>query len=276
MNEKKKIVIWCGNAANQRALANKIAQRFDLRGIVIDKKTGLKKLPFIKRLLAALQDRIFFSRIIHSWVSLQKEYAHQYPEWPKVPVIETGSINSDDAYHFTQKLSPDIIVVSGTGLVRSKMLSLKPGIGIINLHTGLSPYIRGGPNCTNWCIATGQYNKIGNTIMWINEGIDSGNIIASECTALHEIKSLDNIQWEVMEHAHELYLRAIDYLSVTPAPYNSVPQKQIAEGQLYLTKMWNFSAKRKLLNNLPVFIKNGIKTKDRSIVTVGLKNTNAG
>src|ERR1700704_1813465 len=103
MNEKKKIVIWCGDAANQRALANKIAQRFDLRGIVIDKKTSLKKLPFIKRALAALRDRIFFRTILHSWRSLQKKYVEHYPEWPKAPVIEVGSINSDDAYHFTQK-----------------------------------------------------------------------------------------------------------------------------------------------------------------------------
>ena len=156
------------------------------------------------------------------------------------------------------------------------MLSIRPNIGIINLHTGLSPYIKGGPNCTNWCIATGQYEKIGNTIMWINEGIDAGNIIASECTSLHGIKTLHDIQWKVMEHAHELYLKAIGYLVTTSAPYNSVPQKQIGAGKLYLTRMWNFSAKRKLLFNLPAFFKKGIEFKSNNIVTIPIKeNINA-
>jgi len=273
MNEKKKILIWCADAANQRALANKIAQRFILCGIIIDKKTSAKKPSFLKKIIAALEDRIFFRTIRHSWFFIQKKYTGQYPEWPPAPVIEVKSINTDEALDFTQKLSPDIIVVSGTGLVKAKMLSLKPAIGIINLHTGLSPYIKGGPNCTNWCLATGQYGKIGNTIMWIDEGIDSGNIIASECTALNGVKNLNDIQWKVMEHAHELYINVIDYLSTTPVPHNSVPQKQIAKGKLYLTRMWNFSAKRKLLNNLRVFIRNGIKEKDESIITVGLKNT---
>src|SRR5258705_9755800 len=98
MNEKKKIVLWCGDAANQRALANKMAQRFTICGIVIDNKTNLKKPSFIKKVMAALQDRIFFKTIIHSWVFLQREYAKQYPEWPAVPIIEVESINSDAAY----------------------------------------------------------------------------------------------------------------------------------------------------------------------------------
>jgi methionyl-tRNA formyltransferase len=272
MSQSKKIVIWCGNAANQRALANKIAARFEVVGIVIDKKSKLKRPPLVRRTLSALQDRLFFKTINGSWSSLQKKYAQQFPAWPSAAHIEVESINSEDAFAFTEKLSPDLVVVSGTGLVKSKMLSLKPSIGIINLHTGLSPYIKGGPNCTNWCIATAQYNKIGNTIMWINEGIDSGNIIASECTLLHDVKNLDDIQWQVMEHAHDLYIRAIAYLVSRPAPYNSVSQNDITKGQLYLTRMWNFSAKKKLLGNLTAFINNGPKKEDESLVTIGLNN----
>jgi hypothetical protein len=269
---EKKILIWCGDAANQKALANKIAQQFNLCGIVLDKKKNYKKTPFLKKLIPALQDRIFFRRIISAWTSLQHNYAGQYPQWPDVPLIAVDSINSDEAFHFTQQLSPDLIVVSGTGLVKTKMLSLCPSIGIINLHTGLSPYIKGGPNCTNWCIATGQYDKIGNTIMWINEGIDAGNIIASECTTLTGAKNLQDIQWKVMEHAHDLYIRAIQYLLNTPAPHNSVPQKQIAAGKLYLTRMWNFSAKRKLLANLPGYLKKSSGVKSNDIITVPVKS----
>ncbi len=270
-----KIVMWCAEAPNQKALANKIARRFHLSGIVVDNKKAYKKAALLKRLIPALQDRVFFRKINESWAALQHEYKRQFPQWPDVPLLEVESINSDEALHFTQNLSPDLIVVSGTALIKSKMLSLKPRIGIINLHTGLSPYIKGGPNCTNWCISTGQFDMIGNTIMWINEGIDAGNIITSECTSLSGVKDLEDIQWKVMEHAHELYLKAIDYLLNSPAPYNSVPQKEIGAGQLYLSKMWDFSAKRRLLRNLPAFINNTVIPTNTTITIPLSKNLSA-
>jgi methionyl-tRNA formyltransferase len=274
MSENKRIVVWCGDAANQKALANKIAAQFNLCGIVIDKKKNFKKKSLLKKLVPALQDRLFFKKIIQAWTSLQHNYTRQYPQWPDTKQIAVDSINTDEAFDFTQQLSPDLVVVSGTGLVKSKMLSLKPEIGIINLHTGLSPYIKGGPNCTNWCIATGQYEKVGNTIMWINEGIDAGNIITSELTSLQGVTSLEDIQWKVMEHAHELYLRAIHYLLSTSAPYASVAQDKITTGKLYLTRMWNFAAKRKLLVNLPSMLKKLSTVNDASVVTVPIKPGN--
>jgi hypothetical protein len=73
-----------------------------------------------------------------------------------------------------------------------------------------------------------------------------------------------------MEHAHELYLRTIEYLLTTPAPHNSVSQKQIGEGKLYLTKAWNFSAKRKLLAHLPAFLRKEADVSYDNIVTVPL------
>jgi len=272
MSDKKiKIVIWCGEGANQKALANKIAERFDLCGLVIDKKTDLKKPPLWKKIPAALQDRFFFNTINNAWSSMQHAYQQQYPRWPETATISVGSINSDEAFHFTQQLSPDLIVVSGTSLVKKKMLSLSPSIGIINLHTGLSPYIKGGPNCTNWCISTGQFDMIGNTIMWINEGIDAGNIIVTERTLLKDVKDLRDIQWSVMEHAHELYLKAIYYLQNFPPPHTSVAQNQITPGKLYLTRMWDFSAKKKLLANLPHLLKKGNSTEASDIITVPIK-----
>ena len=273
MSKHAKIVIWCGAAANQKALANKIAAEFDVAGIIIDKKLTAKKTPFFKKFIQALQDRLFFGEILKAWTSLQERYSKHYTGWPNVPVLSVDSINTEEAFEFTKNLDPQLIVVSGTGLVKKKMLSIQPAIGIINLHTGLSPYIKGGPNCTNWCISTGQFNKIGNTIMWINEGIDSGNIISSELTPIKGNPELREIHWQVMEHAHDLYLRVIRYLLDHKPPYTSVQQKEIAPGKLYLTKMWNYPAKKALLKNSKTF-KSGASSQpnEEIVVTVPLKN----
>jgi methionyl-tRNA formyltransferase len=119
----------------------------------------------------------------------------------------------------------------------------------MNLHTGLSPYVKGGPNCTNWCIANNEWHLTGNTIMWLNAGIDSGNIITTETVDIRSASSLTQAHYLVMEHAHNLYGRAIQYVLSQKAPYNSIPQQSIAKGTLYLTKMWNSEKRKALLNN---------------------------
>ncbi len=259
----KKIVIWCGNAPNQKALANKIADAFSVAAIIVENKPGVRKYN-LQTVVSKMLDRTVFQKIGKTWRSMMAYYQSRYPEFPKADVLKVETINSDEVYEFTRKHQPDLIVVSGTSLIRKKLLSLQPHIGIINLHTGLSPYVKGGPNCTNWCIANNQPELIGNTIMWINAGIDSGNIITTRQTDISNASSLLDIHLAVMEDAHRLYLDAIKYLVETEPPYISVHQNELGKGMLYLTKMWTFKHKMRLLRNLNKLDKNK-KTKARVV-----------
>jgi methionyl-tRNA formyltransferase len=246
---KLRIVIWCGNAPNQKALANKIAARFDVAGIVIDNHSGRKKKRKLINVPAIVWDRFRFSRIYNAWSVLMKYYDSQFPGWPDTKKMNVPNINSRETELFTRELKPDLIVVSGTALIKEPLLSIPVSIGIINLHTGLSPYVKGGPNCTNWCIANNTFQWVGNTIMWLNAGIDAGNIITTETVDIQHAGDLDEAHRQVMDHAHQLYLQAIGYLSATGPPYNSVPQSSIGKGQLYLAKMWTAGRKKNLLKN---------------------------
>jgi len=242
-----KLVIWCGEAANHRALANKIHSKFGLAAIVVDRKMNSrkKKLPLVSRIV----DRFMFKAIHDAWNGIQIVYSKKFPDWPKVPLLFTDTINSDQAFDFSNKIQADLIIVSGTAIVKEKMLSVPVSIGIINLHTGLSPYVKGGPNCTNWCIANNDWHLVGSTIMWINAGIDSGNIIVNETVDVKECENIKGAQLKVMDHAHDLYIRAINYLLNSQPPYISVPQSQLGEGKLFLTRQWTSKMKLKLLQN---------------------------
>jgi methionyl-tRNA formyltransferase len=244
---EKKIVMWCGDASNHRALANKVHNQFGVAAIVVDQK----KAPAKKKnsLIFKIIDRLRFRKIYNAWKEMMAFYTEKYPCWPKVPIHYAASINSDEAFDFTMRFQPQLIMVSGTSLVKNKMLSIPVQIGIINLHTGLSPYVKGGPNCTNWCIANNQWHLVGNTIMWINSGIDSGNIIVTETVDIRSCKSLAGAQKKVMEHAHGLYISAVNYLLEGHLPYTSIPQSELGEGNLYLTRMWSAGTKFKLLRN---------------------------
>lgn len=244
-----KIVIWCGNAPNQRALAQKIAARFNVTGIVIDEHKAYSPARGKRSFVRLILDRLRFRRIYEAWGSLMSFYARQFPHWPGVPVLRVQTINDKATENFTNKQEADLVVVSGTALIKSPLVNLPLPIGIINLHTGLSPYVKGGPNCTNWCIANNEWHLVGNTIMWLNAGIDSGNIIATERIDIRSAKNLTEAHIAVMEHAHDLYCRSIGHLVSGQAPPNSVPQSSLGKGNLYLTKMWTAERKKNMLRN---------------------------
>jgi methionyl-tRNA formyltransferase len=245
-----KIVLWVGNEPNQKALANKIHLRFPLTGIVTETKKEKLELTS-KNLVGKIFSKIFLSKIGKSWWGMKHYYEKKYPRYPSIKLLDVENINSDSSYCFTKELDPDLILVSGTSLIKDKLLSIKPKIGILNLHTGLSPYIKGGPNCTNWCIATEQYHLIGNTIMWIDFGIDTGNILTTEFTEFDGNEDLLSIHIKVMEHAHNIYIKSIDFLS--KGNVSNVRQQDISKGKTFYTKQWGLKEKINLIRNLKKF-----------------------
>jgi Formyl transferase len=245
----KKIVIWCGNAPNQRALANKLASKYALAGIVLDEHRAAQKKRTLFTVIRGIFDRIRFAPIYNAWKKLMAYYGAQYPQWPDVPQLRVPGINDPQTAAFTSALAPDLVIVSGTGLIKKPLVSLPVATGIINLHTGLSPFVKGGPNCTNWCIANNEWHLTGNTIMWLNAGIDSGNIITTERIDIRGEKNLYKAHLAVMEHAHDLYIRAVDYLLHKTEAHHAVPQDSIGKGNLYLTKMWTAGKRQALLKN---------------------------
>ncbi|MBK7562732.1 MAG: hypothetical protein IPI68_14840 [Chitinophagaceae bacterium] len=246
---KKKIVIWCGDAPNQMALAAKIAGKYTVAGIVIEKKKPAASRKNLVQVFTKIGDRFRFYTIYDAWKKLQHFYKTAFPDWPSVPILRVESINSKETEEFSRNLSPDLVVISGTSLIKEPLLQMRAGIGLINLHTGLSPYIKGGPNCTNWCIAHNDWHLVGNTIMWINAGIDSGNIITTATVDIRQAQTLFEAHKMVMEHAHELYLNSINYLFNSQPPYISVEQSGFPKGKTFYTKMWTSEKKSALLRN---------------------------
>jgi methionyl-tRNA formyltransferase len=246
----KRIVCWIGDAPHHRALVAAISKEFNVVGVILDKKSSLKKKRSVAGFVRTVYDKWRFRKIDAAWNAMLQHYRPLSALPEAVPVLEVDTINDEKAFAFTRDLEPSLIIVSGTSLVKEPILSLPVEIGKMNLHTGLSPYVKGGPNCTNWCIANNEWHLIGNTVMWLSAGIDSGNIIATEQTDIANETDLSSIHRKLMEHAHDLYLRAIRYVIKTNRPYQSVEQSSLGKGKVYLTKMWTPEKKRQLLKNL--------------------------
>ena len=229
-----KIVAIFGEGGNQQALAHRIHQKVPLAYLA---RIRLPASGRRRKLVRSAVSVTLARSLRKAWLGMMRHFADRFPDWPAVASSVHASANSPELVELIRTLQPDLILVSGTDLLRKATLQQLPG-KVMNLHTGISPYIKGGPNCTNWALALGEFDLIGNTVMWIDPGIDSGAIIATERTPLSGRESLAELHLKVMDHAHDLYCRAVERFA-QGKPLPSVPQGEIGEGRLFYTRQWD-------------------------------------
>lgn len=247
-----RIVILTNRQGNQVALANKLAEKAEVAAIVFSKNIPRKRPASSKRarlFLNRLASRTSGREFVRVWFEMQNRYNALYPNLPTENVVEVENVNDAATLETIEKFAPDLVVVSGTNLVGKKIIeAAQKRSGIVNLHTGISPYVKGGPNCTNWCLAKNWFHLIGNTIMWLDLGIDTGNIIATEQTMFDGSETLFDLHWKVMQHAHEIYAESVARIA-DGKEVRSVPQKSIGEGNHFNSVDWNVFAMRSALDN---------------------------
>ena len=148
-------------------------------------------------------------------------------------MLVTTAINEERTAAFLRRLAPDIVLVNGTQLLRQPLLELIPSIrhGIVNLHTGLSPYSRGA-NCNLYMLMEGHPELVGVTVHHIDPGIDSGDIILSAQVPMEPDDDFETIDVRSFHVGIELLLEAAHRLEAGTAP--RVPQWE--QGKLFLKR----------------------------------------
>jgi len=263
-----KTIIFTNSNPNQIALVNKIYNNIDIEAIVVSKniikKKKINKVSIYKKVLEALIGLPFRT----SWNKIQKKYKNNFSTFPKIQLYEVNNINDELTETIIKEINPSLIIVSGTNLIKNNIINATNNKCLImNLHTGISPYVKGGPNCTNWCLANSEFHLIGNTIMELDIGIDSGKIITTEQTILDGDESLFELHWKVMEHAHDLYIRAILYYMQNDN-IKKIKQNDITKGNIYYTKNWTIKQKIKAFINYILFYKKSFK---KSVLSTKIK-----
>jgi phosphoribosylglycinamide formyltransferase 1 len=107
----------------------------------------------------------------------------------KTMPIVYKELNLDHVYQTIKNFKPDLMFIFGSYIVKEPLLSLLSPGHTINLHLGLSPYYRGsGTNF--WPFVNNELEYLGSTIMHLDAGIDSGDII---CHVRPTIEINDNV-----------------------------------------------------------------------------------
>jgi phosphoribosylglycinamide formyltransferase 1 len=107
-------------------------------------------------------------------------YTDSIVDQSKPTFIPKGSINDMQYVAEIIDLNPDLIIAYGCSIIKSELLDYFPG-RFINVHLGLSPYYRGS-GTNYWPLVNGEPEFVGATFMYIDKGIDTGEVI-------HQIRS---------------------------------------------------------------------------------------
>lgn len=138
-----------------------------------------------------------------------------------LPVYQPVKVRDPEAIKEIEKMKPDLIVVAAFGQIIPKEILDYPKYGCINVHASLLPAYRGAAPIQH-AILDGQ-KETGVTIMRMNEGLDTGDIIAKE---VYEIKS-DETGGSLFDHlavlGAELLIRTIPSIVDGSAVYTPQP-----------------------------------------------------
>lgn len=120
-----------------------------------------------------------------------------------IEVLQPQKASDPEFIEKLKELNPELIVVIAYGQILKKELLEIPEKGCVNVHVSLLPKLRGAAPI-NWTIINGD-SKTGVTTMFMDEGLDTGDIIMSKEFKLDdEITAGELHDWMMVEGAELL------------------------------------------------------------------------
>ena len=133
-----------------------------------------------------------------------------------VPLHFIAGINEPEAMQILSALSPDVIFVIGWHqIVRPPVMQLAR-LGLIGAHASFLPHNRGSAPI-NWTLMRGE-RESGNTLMWLAEGVDEGDIIAQRSFPVTAYDTCATLYGQVAASNREMLLEVLPQLLAGERP----------------------------------------------------------
>lgn len=257
MTQEISVVILTSRGPRHSYFVRELTRNFSVRGVVIDDRYhGWDRLwtflqtngwnPFqmarawdLKHRLAPYEKR---ERLIEENFFSPAKTAGEFP--PGIPVRMSRDPNGEETVKWVRGFRPDLIAVFGTRLIREPLLSAARQ-GALNLHTGLSPFYRGG-QCTFWCLYEGDLGHLGVTIHHLSPKIDGGDIVYTAQPEVEPEDTVRSLECKLVRLGTDRMIQALRELAEGKAP--RTPQRE--KGKLYLSKMFTLERRLELEKKL--------------------------
>jgi len=121
----------------------------------------------------------------------------------KIPEIKLKkNINSKESVELLKSYAPDLLIsIAGNQIFKKQIYNLAP-LGCLNLHTSLLPKYRG--LMPSFWVLKNNEKYTGVSVFFVNEGIDSGDIIVQK-----KIEIGNMTHAELIKHSKKIGMKAI-------------------------------------------------------------------
>jgi methionyl-tRNA formyltransferase len=247
MSNDKKIILLATNCDSTNIIFNSLNNIFGVSQVIIEQRESTK--IFLQRRIKRLGIITVFGQILFQLgiakilaftsrkrvLDILKENKLHLNEIPNSLIANVNSINDDSVIKLLNTIKPDLIIVNGTRIISKKILQSTTA-KFINMHAGITPKYR-GVHGAYWALANNDDENCGVTVHFVNEGIDTGNIISQQ--TIHVTKQDNFYTYPYLQLAigNKLLIKAVqDFLN------NSVFQiTTVGESHLwYHPTIWQF------------------------------------
>lgn len=104
-----------------------------------------------------------------------------------LPIYQPATFKDDESYESLKALAPDLIVVVAYGKILPQRVLDIPPLGCINIHGSILPALRGSAP-VQWAVLQ-DLPETGVTAMYLNAGMDEGDIIDIRTTPIGETET---------------------------------------------------------------------------------------
>jgi methionyl-tRNA formyltransferase len=158
-----------------------------------------------------------------------KKVAMEY----EIPVYQPVKAREEGFVEQLRQLKPDIILVAAFGQILTKSILDIPPLGCINVHASLLPKYRGAAPIQQ-VIIDGE-EKTGVTIMKMDAGIDTGDMIIKSEIAIDPKETYDSLQYKLAVVGTNSLLEALQLIQDNRAVYEK-QQDELSSYAKPLTK----------------------------------------
>lgn len=127
-----------------------------------------------------------------------------------IPVYQPETFKDGKAAEIIREINPDVIVVVAYGKILPEEVLNIPKFGCLNGHASLLPKYRGA-SPIQWCIVCGE-KKTGITIMQMDKGMDTGDILLQEAVEIGENETAEELFDRLSEISADVVLKALEKL----------------------------------------------------------------
>ena len=154
-----------------------------------------------------------------------------------IKVFQPSKIKED--YKDILNLKPDIIITCAYGQIIPKEILDYPKYGCINVHASLLPKLRGGAPIHH--VIIDGYDKTGITIMYMDEKMDTGDIISSKEIQITDDDNVGTLHDKLSQIGCDLLLETLP--NIISGKINPIKQNDMEA-----TYAWNIKKCEEIIN----------------------------